>query len=124
MISRTPRKPEGGAGGNFFQWVWEKLANELRFNDSPTVKWSLTTRGISARAIIPPSQPSEPTTNFFYGDYDLAAIPAQKMVLYTPSGGAAGTYVSIQAVPAGITPDTLSPYWVKLPYESPGAYSF
>lgn len=49
---KTPRKPEGSGNSTaFFQWVWERLARELRFMDSPTVKWSRTTSGISAQAI-------------------------------------------------------------------------
>jgi hypothetical protein len=47
----TPRRPEGrGNETTFAQWVWDRLAKELRFADSPTIKWSRTTNGLSANA--------------------------------------------------------------------------
>lgn len=49
--SKQPRRPVGsGAKAEFFQWVWDRLALELRFNNSPTVKFNQTTRGITADA--------------------------------------------------------------------------
>jgi hypothetical protein len=44
-----PPRPEGDdAETLFMQWVWDKLAKELVFNNSPTVKFNKTTKGITA----------------------------------------------------------------------------
>src|ERR1043166_8851083 len=43
----------------------------------------------------------------FRGEYDPSAedYNAQNMVIFTADGGAAGTYIALQKVPAGISPD-------------------
>jgi hypothetical protein len=52
MKKDEPRKPEGDdEEAAFMQWVWEKLARELKFGNSPTVRFNQTTKGITAEAI-------------------------------------------------------------------------
>ena len=48
-----PPEPQGsGPYWTFAKWVWRML--NLPFVDTPTIKWSVSTRGVSARAIVPP----------------------------------------------------------------------
>lgn len=64
------------------------------------------------------------TVAWFYGLYDGGVIPAEMEVWHTPAGGVSGTYISLLEVPAGIAPETGSPYWAKRPSPTPGAWSF
>jgi hypothetical protein len=50
-MESTPRKPVGNTEEfHFYKWVWTKLAVQLRFINSPTVQFEVTTKGISAHA--------------------------------------------------------------------------
>lgn len=47
--NHKPPKPVGsGPFITYCQWVWDELSR--RYEDTETVKWNITTRGISARA--------------------------------------------------------------------------
>ncbi len=59
----------------------------------------------------------------FKGEYNGGAYAANSMVVFTPDGGAAGTYISTKAVPAGVSPDTGNPYWIALPFPPAGVWS-
>lgn len=47
-----PSKPNGFSNeARFMQWVWDFLTNRLNFHNSDTVRFSVTTRGITAHAV-------------------------------------------------------------------------
>jgi len=51
MRDFQPPRPTGfNPEARFAQWVWDKLAKELRFSDSDTVKWKKNTTGMIATA--------------------------------------------------------------------------
>lgn len=59
----------------------------------------------------------------FKGEFDPStAYDASNMVIYTPAGGSAGTYISLQQS-QGVLPDTGSPNWVALPNSPPGVFA-
>jgi hypothetical protein len=58
------------------------------------------------------------------GEWNPAtAYKAKTIVFFTPDGGSAGTYYSLQAVPAGISPDTGAPNWAAFPNSPPGVWA-
>lgn len=58
----------------------------------------------------------------FKGQYDPStSYDAQNVVIFTPDGASAGTYVAMQAV-SGISPDVGSPNWVALPNMPAGQF--
>lgn len=49
MAGKTPPRPSGSSReAHFMQWVWDAIANRLKFIDTPTVKWDSTSRGFAA----------------------------------------------------------------------------
>lgn len=98
----------------------------MPFIDTDSVKWSVTTRGISARAVIRKSGGPPGTTDgmVFLGGWSSAVeYNSQEVVFYTPSGGSAGAYIGIaDSIPIGTTPDTGSPWWCAWPYPPPGVW--
>lgn len=60
----------------------------------------------------------------FQGEYDpTKSYAAKAMVIFTPDGGSAGTYISAQKVAAGTSPDTGLPNWIALPNSPPGVWA-
>lgn len=58
----------------------------------------------------------------FGGQYNPGkAYGAKTLVIFTPDGGAAGSYISNNPV-QGISPDTGMPNWTALPNGSPGTW--
>jgi len=59
------------------------------------------------------------------GEYDPSKTDyvAQNLVVFTPDGASAGSYLALQNVPAGITPDTGAPYWRAFPIQIPGMWA-
>ncbi len=51
------------------------------------------------------------------------AYSTQNVVAYTPIGGSAGMYIALTSVPAGVLPDTGSPYWFAWPNSPPGMFA-
>lgn len=45
------------------------------------------------------------------------------IVFFTPDGESASTFYSLQAVPAGIAPDTGAPYWAGFPNAPAGLWA-
>lgn len=66
---------------------------------------------------------------YIAGEWDPAATypdtskGQQAIVFYTPAGGATGTYYSLQAVAAGISPGTGAPNWAAFPNSPPGVWA-
>lgn len=59
----------------------------------------------------------------FKGEWSATqTYKTQSMVIYTPMGGSAGTYISVKSVPTGTPPDAGSPNWVALPSPAPGLW--
>lgn len=59
----------------------------------------------------------------FKGEYDpTKAYAAKTIVLFTPDGGSAGTYISNQKVVAGVSPDMGLPNWIAFPNSPPGMW--
>jgi hypothetical protein len=56
------------------------------------------------------------------GEYDpTAKYDVMDVVVFTPAGGAAGTYITNQAV-SGVSPDVGLPNWTAFPNGSPGSW--
>lgn len=119
-----PPKPVGdGPFVTFCQWVWSRLT--VPFIDTDTIKWSVTTRGVSARAITRKTAGGVATSGMvFRGGYNPAeSYNSQEVVFYTPSGGSAGAYIGLlDDIPTGTIPDTGEPYWCAWPYPPPGVW--
>ncbi len=63
------------------------------------------------------------TGMIFKGEYNGGAYSTQNVVAYTPTGGSAGMYIALTSVPAGVLPDTGSPYWFAWPNSPPGMFA-
>lgn len=59
----------------------------------------------------------------FKGQYNGGAYKTQNMVIFTPDGQSPGTYIALQAVPSGQSPDVGFPYWVALPTSPSGVWA-
>ena len=59
----------------------------------------------------------------FKGEYNGGPYASQNVVVFVPDGGAAGTYIALKGVPAGIAPDTGNPYWMALPFPPAGIFA-
>lgn len=58
----------------------------------------------------------------FAGEYDpTQQYKAKTIVIFTPEGGAAGTYISNQ-ITQGVSPDVGYPNWTALPNSPPGMW--
>ena len=121
-----PPKPVGsGPFITFCQWVWQRLTTP--YQDTDTIKWNVTTRGISARAVVRASGgggSSAAAGMVFRGLWHGAALyMAQDVVFRTPSGGSAGVYIALlDNVPLDTAPETGAPYWAAFPYPPPGVW--
>ncbi len=63
------------------------------------------------------------TGMIFKGEYNGGSYSTQNVVAYTPTGGSAGMYIALTSVPAGVLPDTGSPYWFAWPNSPPGMFA-
>ncbi len=65
---------------------------------------------------------SSTTGMVFMGEYGGGSYDTQQVVVFTPTGGAAGMYIALQPVPSGQSPDTGAPYWFSFPAPAPGMW--
>lgn len=106
-----PRRPEGSsAEAIFMQWVWDTLTN-LIFIDSPTVKFSRTTRGIYAKAAVPGGGIAEkPTGGLTYeGDWDPKKQYKKNSIVRKKIGINQGLYIAVADAGAGVAPEYPEP---------------
>jgi len=75
------------------------------------------------RRIVGGGASSTTGTLVFKGEYSGTSYPAQSMVVFTSDGGSSGTYISLKAVPAGVQPDTGTPYWFAMPFPPAGIFA-
>ncbi len=65
---------------------------------------------------------AQSTGMIFKGVYNGGAYKTQDVVAYTAAGSSAGMYIAIKSVPAGVLPDTGSPYWFAWPNSPPSMF--
>lgn len=88
-----------------------------------TTGWQVTENGI---LFIPGSGAGE---LYIAGEWDPnQSYPdtkrgSQAIVFFTPDGESAGAFYTLQAAPAGISPDTGAPYWAGWPNSPPGVWA-
>lgn len=84
-----------------------------------TAGWNLTENGILTEA------PTAAAGNAgIAGQWDpTKKYDADVIVFFTPDGDFGRTFYSLQAVPAGIAPDTGAPYWNSFPLSPAGVWA-
>lgn len=67
---------------------------------------------------------STSTGMVFKGEYDSTkSYSIQNVVVFTNPGGSAGTYIALQTVSAGVSPDVGSPSWFAFPNSPPSVWA-
>lgn len=104
MRTRLPRRPEGSDDATkFMQWVYDVLAQEHQFIDTPTVAVTRTTKGVGFKAKVnPPGQAG--TGMVLKGEWDPMKAYAKQSVVTLSSGVGQGSYCAAQAIGAGVNP--------------------
>lgn len=103
------------------QWIRAK-SNGYNTDNSNRATFSQNQRLNKLRRRIIGGGASAATGMIFLGEWNPGTSYAvQNMVIFTPDGMAAGSYIALQTN-SGSSPDTGSPNWVALPNASPGMF--
>ena len=79
---------------------------------------------VSENGILVDSTPAAAAAAAIAGEWDPAEkYEAGVIVFFTPDGESASTFYSLQAVPAGISPDRGAPYWAGWPNAPAGLWA-
>lgn len=105
------------------QWIRSKTSG---FNSGGTDRqmfFMLQKLNRQRRRVVGGGATSSSSGLQFKGQYNGGAYKTQNMVIFTPDGQSPGTYIALQAVPSGQSPDVGFPYWVALPTSPSGVWA-
>ena len=104
------------------QWLRAKSVTH-NTNGTNSQQFFLLQKLARQRRIKPGGSGSTSGGMSFKGEYNGGPYASQNVVVFTPDGGAAGTYIALKGVPAGIAPDIGNPYWMALPFPPSGIWA-
>lgn len=110
--SNKPRRPLGNSAEAIFaQSVWDFLwGGGLDFIDTPTIKFSKTTRGISAVAKVGHGGGGDKVSGISYeGDWDPTRQYKKNMIVRKKIGINQGLYIAVADAGAGTAPEYPEP---------------